>query len=80
MSERGFRLGKKILYSVSNGTQGGRSEVSSLESLAPGPKVIFSNNEGVPDQFTISYVTSPDEGLIAAGTYRTSIEIKEDLL
>lgn len=78
MSERGFPLRKDVLYSVSNGTHGGHSEVSSPQPLTSEHTVIFSNKEGVSDQFTISYFGSTDK-VIPAGRYRAPIVIEEEV-
>lgn len=79
MSERGFPLEGGVLYSVSNGAHGGRSEVSSPQPLTSEPTVIFSNKDGLSDQFTISLSVSAEE-VIAAGRYRGPLVLKEKLL
>ncbi len=76
MSERGFSF-QKVKYSVSNGIHGGHSEVDSLQPLTTEHTVIFSNKEGVSDQFTLSYFAAADE-VIAAGHYRAPIVIEEE--
>lgn len=79
MSERGFSLKGKVLFSVSNGIHGGRSEVDSLQPLTTKQTVILSNKEGVSDQFTISYFAA-SEGVNPAGYYRAPIVIEEERL
>ncbi len=79
MSEGGFPLKDRVLFSVSNGTQGGQSQVSSPQPLTSERVVIFLNKEGVSDQFTISYFGTTDK-VIPAGRYRAPIVIEEELL
>lgn len=79
MSERGFPLEGGVLYSVSNGAHGGRSEVSSPLPLTSEPTVVFSNRDGLSDQFTITLSVSAG-GVIAAGRYRAPLVIEEKLL
>lgn len=78
MSERGFSF-EKVQYTVSDGLHGGRSEVEGLQPLTTGHTVIFSNKEGVSDQFTISYSASSD-AVIPSGHYRAPIVIEEERL
>lgn len=77
MSERGFPLKGKVLYSVSNGAQGGHPEVNALQPLTSERTVIFSNSQGTSDQFTISYFAASDT-IIPAGNYRAPIVIEEE--
>lgn len=79
MSERGFPLKESVRFQVSDGANGGKSEVSSPQPLTSEHIVIFSNKQGTPDQFTISYSGSTDS-VIPAGRYRAPIVIEEELL
>ena len=72
MSERGFSLKDKVLFSVSNGANGGQSQANSPQPLTSERVVIFSNKQGTSDQFTISYFGTTDE-VIPAGHYRAPI-------
>ena len=78
MSERGFPLKNNVLFSVSNGANGGISQVSSPQPLTSERVVIFSNKQGTSDQFTISYFGATDE-VIPAGHYRAPIVIEEEV-
>lgn len=79
MSERGFPLEGGVLFSVSNGAHGGRSEVSSPRPLTSEPTAIFSNKEGVSDRLTITLSVSSDK-VRAAGRYRAPLVLEERLL
>ena len=77
LSEQGFKLTEPVLYSVSDGTHGGRSEITSLQPLTSDPTVIFSSNKrGDADQFVISYSSSAGQ-IIPAGSYRARVLIEE---
>jgi len=67
----------QILFSVTDGVNGGRSRVSSPTALTLQPVEIFSNPQGISDQFHVTYSVSSD--LLPAGEYRARILIEEEL-
>ncbi len=81
LSERGFGLEDGVLFSVSDGANGGRSEVRSPQPLTTTPVVIFTHDQGKSDRFTISFFSSASpEELTAAGNYSARVVIREELL
>lgn len=80
MSEKGYILpSEKVRFSVSEGVNGGRSEVMGEQPLAKEKMVIFSSNSrGDGDQFTVTYFVG-EQKIIPAGRYRAQINIKEQI-
>ncbi len=68
-----------ILFTVTDGAQGGRSEVRSSTPLTPQPVTLFTSGPGgESDDFTILYTVSPSQRLIPAGNYRARVIIEEE--
>ena len=67
-----------VLFVVTDGVRGGRSEVKSPQPLTTQPTVVFeSGREGESDDFTITYSVSPKH-LVPAGSYQARILIEEE--
>ncbi len=68
---------EEIQFVVSDGVEGGRSEIKSPIRLTTDPTILFSSPGG-PDQFTITYSSSA-KGIIPSGKYRARIQIEGKL-
>ena len=79
LSERGAEFTEEpVLFTVTNGANGGRSEASSPTPLTEQPAVLFTSGpEGESDDFTITYAVSSQK-LVPAGSYRARVIIKEE--
>lgn len=67
-----------ILFTVTDGAQGGRSEVGSPIPLTTQPVTLFTSGPGgESDDFTVVYTVS-SRGLIPAGSYRARVIIEEE--
>ena len=80
LSERGFELSKEqVLFLVSDGIHGGRSEVKSPQPLTTDSVVVFTSSaKGDADQFTILYSSTPSREVVPSGTYRARLFIEEE--
>ncbi len=69
---------EKVRFLVSDGKNGGVSQVTGERSMSKDSTVIFvSNSNGDADLFTISYLVDEKE-VIPAGNYRARIDIREE--
>lgn len=68
-------LPSQVLFTVTEGVNGGRSEVKAPAPLTTQPAAIFTS-DGESDDFTITYSIPP--GLIPAGSYRARVLLKEE--
>ena len=77
--DRGSEFGEEpVLFTVTDGRSGGKSEVSAPASLTPQPVTIFTSGPGgESDDFTIVYTVS-SRRLIPAGSYRARVIIEEE--
>lgn len=67
-----------VLFTVTDGADGGRSEVKSPTPLTPDPVTLFTSGpEGESDDFTVVYTVS-SRRLIPAGSYRARVIIEEE--
>ncbi|GEM_PF-2305969 len=70
---------EQVLFTVTDGVSGGRSEVSSPTPLTPQPVTLFTSGpQGESDDFTIVYTVSSSRRLIPAGSYRARVIIEEE--
>ena len=68
----------EILFTVTDGIHGGKSEASVPTPLTPQPAAIFTSGpEGESDDFTVVYTVS-SRRLIPAGSYRARVVIEEE--
>lgn len=71
-------LQSELLFTVTDGANGGRSEVSSPTPLTTQPMAIFTSPPGGgSDDFTILYTVS-SRHLVPAGSYRARVIIEEE--
>ena len=77
--DRGSDLGEEpVLFTVTDGAQGGRSEVNSPTPLTPQPVTLFTSGpRGESDDFTIVYTVS-SRRLIPAGSYQARVILEEE--
>lgn len=68
-----------VLFTVTDGVNGGRSEARAPVPLTPQPVTLFTSGPGgESDDFTIVYMVSPSRRLIPAGNYRARVIIEEE--
>jgi hypothetical protein len=77
--DRGSDLGEEpVLFTVTDGMNGGLSEVSSPTPLTPQPVTLFTSGPGgESDDFTVVYTVS-SRRLMPAGSYRARVIIEEE--
>lgn len=80
LNERGADAADEpVLFTVTDGVHGGRSEVVSPQPLTTQPVILFTSGpQGESDDFTITYSVSSKQ-LVPAGSYRARILIEEEL-
>ena len=79
LNERGSDFTEDpVLFTVTDGANGGHSEVKSPAVLTTQPVVLFASGpEGESDDFRIAYSVSSKK-LVPAGTYRARVLIEEE--
>ncbi len=68
-----------VFFTVTDGVNGGRSEVKSPTPLTPEPVRLFTSGPGgESDDFTVVYTVSSSHRLLPAGSYRARVIIEEE--
>lgn len=79
LNDRGAGVAEEpVLFTVTDGVNGGRSEVRQPAPLTTERTVIFSSDSGEPDDFRILYTVSSGR-MIPAGSYRARVVIEEEM-
>ncbi len=78
-NEKGADMAEEpVMFTVTDGVQGGRSEVKAPQPLTTQPVVLFTSGpEGASEDFTVTYSVSSKQ-LVPAGSYRARILIEEE--